>query len=138
MTLAFAIVVWALTALWIALLVVERVSGHRYLVRIRAPLDSVFEKALSAIGAQVPTVNKSFFRQLFHYSVHRALSRLLRLIEWASEGIRSIVHFNRKKAKVVTAPNPDSHLQKIAVHKEENALTDKEKKARKRAALRGE
>jgi len=138
MTLAFAIVVWALTALWVVVLIVERGSRHRFLARFRVPLDRMFERATRTVGSQVPVVNEGFFRHLFHYSIHRALSRLLRLTEWVAVGIRSVVHFNRKKAKVVTAPNQDSHLQKIAVHKEENALTDKEKKTRKQKALRGE
>ncbi len=138
MTLAFAIVVWALTALWVLVLIVESGSGHRFLARFRIPLDKLFERATRTVGSQVPVVNEGFFRHLFHYSIHRTLSRLLRFTEWVAVGIRSVVHFNRKKAKVTTEPNPDSYLQKIAVHKEENALTDKEKKTRKQKALRGE
>jgi len=117
--------------------VIERVRGKRYAGRVRDALDHFLEEKRTAFFESVPVVNHSFFRHIFHYVIHFVLSRFLRFLERVERVVRAIVRFNRKKARVVIEPKPDSHLGQVVAHKEETALSEKEKKVRKRAALEG-
>jgi hypothetical protein len=112
--------------------------GAWTLRRVREAFDHAGDSVARTISGHVPSVNQYFFRQLFHYGIHRALSFVLRLIERIDRGIRRVVRINRKRAVSLTIPRADSHLDQIRVHKEEVALTDKEKEVRKEIALRGD
>ncbi len=127
-----------LTILYIVLLIVERKSGHRYGARMRRVFDQSIDEVKRAFVAHTPDVNHQFFRQLFHYVIHLCLSFILWVLNLLERGLRRIARLNRTKAVTSASVAPDSHLRKIAEHKEESALTEKEKKARKKAALRGD
>lgn len=133
----FASIVWALTVGMVGVLLVERTRGRRYFPSLRGRFDTVIGELYSSWQAQIPSINRLFFRQLFHYGVHVVFSRLLKIFQWGERATRTIVQFNRKKAVTTAVVNPDSHLGKIAAHKEESALSHSQKKAKKDAALRG-
>lgn len=128
---------WSLTLFLAMVFVVERIRGKRYASRVRGALDQYFDEKREALAERIPMINHRFFRHLFHYIIHSVLSRFLKFLEWIERSVRAIVRLNRQKARVVIEPRPDSHLGQVVVHKEETALTEKEKKARKRAALEG-
>ena len=132
-----ASIVWILTFGSAIRLIVERARGVRFLAPLRSAMDRMVLTVQTSFGESVPAVNRLFFRQLFHYLVHIFLSRVLKFLQWGERRTHSIVRFNRKKAVVSASVNPESHLQKVAAHKEESALTSAEKKERKAAALRG-
>lgn len=134
----FAGIIWGLTVGVTFLFLAERLRGVRYLVSVRVLLDKIILVSCESWRTQVPTLNPRFLRQLFHYLIHKILSTVLRFLEWNQKTIKGILRFNKKKAVILSAPNPDSHLQKVAAHKEESALNSAEKKARKAAALRGD
>lgn len=136
--LVVASVVWIVTAAMLLLFAIERVQGRRYGLSLRVVLDAAVVHTKMSWSEQVPAINRNFFRQFFHYCIHVVLSWFLQLLQWTERSIRMVLRLNRKKAIVSAAVNPDSHLQKVAAHKEESALTPTEKKARKEAALRGD
>ena len=129
--------VWSITAVFTLFLLIERWRGVRLMPRVRGFLDAKIEKQQQAVGDRVPMVNQRFFRQFFHYSVHLSLSRFLRILKNTEEKAKKMLHLNKAKARVVLEPKVDSHLAKVAAHKEEIALTDKQKQIRKKAAIEG-
>lgn len=130
----FSSITLALTALFL----VERARGTRYLPRFRALLDEVFERGKGEVLEKVPAINREFFLHTFHYVIHKALFFVLRALARIEKGLHAVVRLNRTKAKErISRLNPDSHLQKIAEHKEEMALSETEKQAWKDAALQG-
>ncbi len=138
---ALALTLSALTAVYILVLIVERRRGRRFGARMRGILDRALEGMRRSVGAHMPDINDRFFRQLFHYIIHLFLSSVIRVLEFLERGLRRIMRLNRKKAVTgvsASGAGGDSHLKKIAEHKEESALTEKEKTARKKAALRGD
>lgn len=136
--LAWASAVWLTTIGASLIFLFERRRGERYGMRFRESLDAAIIFIQQEWAEHVPVVNKGFFRQLFHYSVHIILSSFLRFLQWTEQSIRRILRLNRKKAIVAVTITQDSHLQKVAAHKEEYALSRTEKQARKEAALRGD
>lgn len=120
------------------LVVFEKKKGTRFGARIRSSLDASLDSMEEEVTSHVPVVNRTFFRHLFHYGIHQVLSHVLRWIAGIENALKAGLRFNRTKAKVVLKANTDSHLQKIADHKEEVALSDEEKKLHKEAALEGD
>ncbi len=120
------------------LFLIERKRGVRFVPRARHYADLTMERLYERTIGQLPTVNKAFFRHLFHYFIHKVLSRFLRLLERAENLVRTVVRINRQKAierRMKEAGSGDTHLQAIAEHKEQHALTEDEKIARKMAAI---
>lgn len=115
----------------------ERARNSRFMPRFRLFLDELCGEAQRSLGSRIPLINREFFRQLFHYSIHKILSRFLRILAVVEGWVRVVVHFNRRKATERTPEASLPHLRQIAEHKEEVALSEKEKKSRKAAALRG-
>jgi len=124
-------------ALWVLLLIVEARSGTRKLSRVRRALDRGVTAASLRMAANMPQLNRYYFRQTFHYVVHVTLSTLLWFVTRAEKGIKRIVRLNRSRARVVRTPASDSHLGQVLAHKETMALSEDEKTARKDAALHG-
>lgn len=135
---ALAISVWALTIVSVVVVLVERKTNKRFLGSVRGYVDVKLDVFFRSTKEQVPGVNQEFVRQFFHYMIHVFLSIVLRVVRRTEKILRAIVRFNRKKAIERVERDEDTYLEKIAAHKEEVALSSKEKKHRKDAALRGE
>lgn len=135
---ALAISVWSLLLVSLVTVLVERKKGKRLLGGVRGYIDQKLDAFFYTTKEQVPSVNKEFVRQFFHYGIHVFLSIMLRSVRRTEKILRAIVRINRKKAISQTEREEDTYLEKIAAHKEEMALTSTEKKRRKEAALRGE
>lgn len=117
---------------------VERARKRRFFPRLRGFADRSVTNSVRTFSERTPQVNRTFFRQFFHYLVHRFLSRIIKVLKGIEKGMTAVVRLNRKKATERVPHSTGTHLQKIAEHKEEVALTEKEKKTRKDAALRGD
>jgi hypothetical protein len=125
-------------ALWVVLLMVEAKSGTRVLRNFRSTLDRAVIFVTSRTLAHLPRFDRYYFRQLFHYVVHLALSALLWCTTRIEKQIKRIVRLNRTRARIAREPKSDSHLGQVLAHKEEVALSSEEKEARRDAALRGD
>ena len=135
---AAAVIVWSLTVVMVVVLVRERGAGRtRYFSRARGYLDQALTNFFEKTYEQIPVVNKEFVRQFFHYSIHLILSGVLKITRYMERMLREIVRLNKKKA-TAGLEKKETHLDKIAAHKQESALSEPEKKKRKEKALRGE
>lgn len=135
------IVTSSFTALFVVLLLIEQARHKRYLRSFRILLDSLFEVSLTKTDQMIPKIDSGFVRNFFHYVTHVLLSIVLRILEELEHVLKKIAKFNRTKAREVAGVskgNSDSHLQKIADHKEAVSLTAEERLRRKEDALSGE
>lgn len=127
-----------ITALFIFLLLVERARNTRYLRPVRVFLDQLFDIGSQKIHQSMPRINSGFVRSFFHYVTNMLLSMVLRVLQQLEYFLKKIAQFNRSKAREaenIAKSNGDSHLQKIAAHKEAVSLTEAEKEKRKQDAL---
>lgn len=127
-------------AVWVFLLVMEARSGARMLGSFRTFLDDAVTGFVKWWHTHLPRLNRYYFRQLFHYFIHIALSALLWCVGRVEKTIKRIVRLNRSRARVAREPREpkgDSHLSQALAHKETVALSEEEKTARKEAALLG-
>lgn len=132
------IITLSLTGGFIALLAYERARSVRHLRVIRTALDQLVVGGGDSLAQHIPRINRHFVRQLFHYLIHLIVALLLLMVRKAEAGLRAVSRINRRKAVKNLSVGVDTHLREIAAHKEEVALTEKQKKARKDAALRGD
>lgn len=131
----------SITALFIFLLLVERTRNTRYLRPMRVLLDQLFDVISQRIRDAIPRIDSGFVRSFFHYVTHVLLSMVLRVLQQLESLLRKIAQFNRSKAREAentAKSNSNSHLQKIAAHKEAVSLTSAEMEKRKQDALTGE
>lgn len=110
------------------LYVAEDIKGERvFLGSIRVLLDSflLFLKTLFLKGIHFFT--NGFVRVLLHYGFHNILNRLLALLRSLEKRVEDLVRKNRKVVKDIHAVKTRNHLDEIAEHQEETALTDTQK-----------
>lgn len=108
--------------------VIEDIKGERvFLIGVRSGLD----KLLAAIVAKILSITSffgnSFVRLLLHYGVHSILKRILATLRRLEKKVEDLVRQNRQVAKGIQIAKTRTHLDAIAEHKEEVALTPKEK-----------
>jgi hypothetical protein len=106
---------------------IEDVKGKRiFMVSGRESLD----RFLNAFSLEISRISygfaHGFMRLLFHYGAHSILKRVLSGIRNLEVRVENLVRANRKIAKDIRNKTR-THLSDIADHKEEVALTDKEK-----------
>ncbi len=92
-----------------------------------------FNTALTTLIARAmgwhPYVGRGFMRLILHYLAHGLLRRILIGIRRIERWIEQLMRQNRQVAKTIDAEKrQNSHLQAIADHKLETALTEREKR----------
>ena len=118
----------------------ESQSGDRlFLSGARQQLDSVLER-LGAMAGHVYMIVGRFFVQLWwRYLIHVSLRTVLVGMSKLYDRLIAYFEYNRTQAKSIRQHRKQwqqsSHLTHIATHKAETALTEDEKKRRRRAAL---
>lgn len=117
--------------------IIEDRKGRRFAGRVRGMLDASLEASIATWERHTPTLNGRFIRQAFHHVSDWVLSGVLRVVRFLETYVRRALSLNKKKARTAT-PKPSEHLTEIAAHKESAQLSEKEKRARKDKALRGE
>ena len=70
-------------------------------------------------------------RATFHFLVHALLSRVIALLERFQAYLSSLELRNKRVATVIKDSRKKSHLDEIAVYKEEHSLSEEEKRKRK-------
>ncbi len=92
-----------------------------------------FNGTLTALVARAmgwhPYVGRGFMRLILHYLAHGLLRRILIGIRRIEHWIEQLMRQNRQVAKSIDAEKRhSSHLQAIADHKVETALSEREKR----------
>lgn len=92
-----------------------------------------FNAALTALIARAlgwhPYVGRGFVRLILHYLAHGFLRRILFGIRRVEHWVEQLMRQNRQVAKSIDAEKRhSSHLQAIADHKVETALSEREKR----------
>ncbi|MFM2381760.1 MAG: hypothetical protein RLZZ76_527 [Candidatus Parcubacteria bacterium] len=108
--------------------VVEDIKGDRvFFLSLRDKLDAFFMRVLRKIELFMFSLSTGFVRILLHYGAHSILKRTLAFIKTLEVRVEELVRKNRRIAKSISAIRSKSHLGSLADHKDEVALTEKEK-----------
>jgi hypothetical protein len=111
--------------------VIEDSKGHRvFLLSLRAKLDALFLFILRKLVAVRTFFTHGFMRILLHYGAHTILKRVLAALRRLEKRVEDLVRHNRKVAKDISAAKSKNHLDAIAEHKEETALSESQKEER--------
>ena len=117
----------AVLLLLTVLYVVEDIQGKQvFMVKARARFDALLYVLLAKLQQWVSVFTTGFMRILFHYGAHSILKRLLATLRTLEARVEYLVRQNRKVARDLRN-RARTHLDDIADHKAEVALTDKEK-----------
>ncbi len=109
------------------LYVVEDIQGKQvFLVQTRARFDMLLYMLLAKLQKWVSVFTTGFMRVLFHYGAHSILKRILSMLRRLEARVEHLVRQNRKVARDLRN-RARTHLDDIADHKAEVALSDKEK-----------
>lgn len=114
------------------LYIVEDIKGHRILlVRARSLLDTVCNSVARKLSVSGVLFGKGFVRLLFHYIAHTVLKRFLLVLRAVEQKVEALVWRNKRLVKNIhtkkTGKSERSHLDEIADHKTEVALSSKQK-----------
>jgi hypothetical protein len=111
--------------------VIEDIKGKRvFLLSFRTKLDAFLALLLVKIEKFMYSFTNGFMRLMLHYGAHSILKRVLAVIRKLEVKVEDLVRRNRSIAKDIRSSlRPKNHLDAIAEHKEEVALTEKEKEA---------
>lgn len=113
----------------------DRAGRLLVLSAVRQWFNECVEGVYKRITGWHPYAGRGFVRLMLHYLVHTLLKRVLRLVRRVEQWIERVMRQNRQVAKSIDAGNrPQTHLEAIAEHKVETALTEREKR-RLRAKL---
>jgi hypothetical protein len=119
-----------LTVLTFVYVIEDRKERRIVLEGFRSWLDKLFTKLLKKLAAVRAFFTHGFVRLLLHYSAHKILKRILATLQRLEKKVEELVRRNRTVAKTIKASKEKNHLHAIAEHKEEVALSDKEKEER--------
>lgn len=109
--------------------VVEDIKDRRiFFIGLRTRLDAFFSFVLLKLSRFISFFTHGFMRILLHYGAHTVLKRVLAGLRKLEKRVEDLVRHNRKVAKDIHAAKARTHLDAIAEHKEDVALTDTEKK----------
>jgi hypothetical protein len=108
-------------------------AGNRViLVRARGLLDRAVVGATDRLSTADTYLGRGFARLMLHYAAHGLLQRLLMLLGRVEKKVEYLLHSNKKVAKEIRKKKGKTHLDKIADHRAEVALS-KEQKAKLRS-----
>ena len=108
--------------------VVEDIKGKRvFLLSLRAKLDTLLSVLVTKFEQVAFSFTNGFMRLLLHYGAHSVLKRVLAVIRKLEMKVEELVRHNRKVAKDISAVKVRNHLDAIAEHKQEVALSETKK-----------
>lgn len=138
MHIAFITTVSAFASLLIlvALFSVEKRRGGRFLPGVRHALDRGIATIAVSLGHVGHYVSRDVVRGTLHFLFHHTLNTLRAMTRSFERRINKLMHINYTIASAHRRPSEsDTSLAEVARHKESNALSDTEKKARKEDAV---
>lgn len=106
----------------------EEKSGHRFILRgPRERADAYIERsAVSFLGVK-KVMGASSLRLFLHYLLHQILSATLFIINFTEDRLHRLRAKNKVIAKYIRAKSDDSHLARVAEHKNAVSLSPEEK-----------
>ncbi len=127
--------------LWSYLVGVETERGSRvFLPRVRIFLDRLVSATARLVAGVVRYIDRHIIRLSWYYSLHSFLQAALRVVVSIYDYLESWFHQNRARARALRAERrtgrgespvavktSPTHLAEIAEHKEQTALTEKQK-----------
>lgn len=100
--------------------------------RARSWFNRVITGLYNRLANWHPYVGRGFFRLILHYLMHGLLRRLLNVLRFIERAVERLMRQNRQVAKAIDAEKRQaSHLEAIAEHKVETALSEREKQRRR-------
>ncbi len=116
----------------------ERRRGKRYLDGLRTHVDFWLLKVRHWWNVGMRTWGRYFFRQIIHYFLHTFLTGIIASLTALVERLKSIARTNRTLAKKSDKERTEMNkLEAVALHKLEVALTEEEKRIRRKKSLEG-
>lgn len=115
----------------------EEKHGHRVLLpHIRNKLDAAVLAFYSGWNRLFSYLGAGTVRVTFHYLVHGLLARLILFLGKCQSYLSLLQLRNKKKATTIRGHTKKSHLDEIALYKEEHSLSPEEKRKRKSQAVK--
>lgn len=116
---------------------VETTHGHRFLPRARDIFDRGIEWMSAFIKASLSFIDRKVIRQSVHFILHQLLRIGLGGVRLVERRLDWLLRRNKAVARQVSRMpvEPETTLDKIAKHKETNALSDAEKRAHKERSV---
>lgn len=116
----------------------ERKRGRRFASGMRSHLDFWLLKIRHMFNVRLRNWGRYFIRQIGHYFVHTFLTGIIVSLGNVEEKLRTIARSNRALAKKSDKERSEMNkLDEIALHKMEVALSDEEKRIRRKKSLEG-
>jgi DNA-binding GntR family transcriptional regulator len=118
----------------------ERADKRFFLSFVRLSLDNILIDLFTQIKRISLYVGKYIITLSWYYSIHAFLQVVLKCIAGVYYFIEALLHRNRDKARKIRREKKQetrSHLEVIADHKEDNKLSDQQKKQLKDKSLSG-
>jgi hypothetical protein len=116
----------------------ESIRGQRLiLVSGRNQFDYYLIKLISASSQAFNFISGKVIRLTLHFLIHQVLAFMLQTLRFLESHISRLQWRNRILARRVRLAEVKSHLELIAEHQEENALTEKEKQKLKEKSISG-
>jgi hypothetical protein len=117
----------------IVFVVLEKKSNRRFILsNTRDRLDSGILYIDAVIRAKYALILKRSLKLSWYYSLHTMLKAVMGLLVHSYDRLERVVIKNRARAKKVRAESrvllQDNHLTEIEKHKQDTALTSKQKK----------
>ncbi len=116
----------------------ENIQGRRLaLAGVRHKLDNGLASVVGGLSKVSNYVSSRVIRLTIHFIVHQFLVIILSILKFLESHISRLQWRNRILARRVRLTETKNHLDLIAEHQEENALTDKEKQKLKDRSMGG-
>ena len=116
----------------------ENIQNRRlFLVGLRDKFDRGLLALYRSLSRFSNFLSGKILRLSIHFIVHQVLVVILAILKFLESHISRLQWRNRISARRVRLTETKNHLDLIAEHQEENALTDKEKQKLKERSLGG-
>ena len=116
----------------------EHSRGKRFLGGFRSHLDFWLLKVRHTFNVRFRNWSRFFIRQIIHYFLHTFLTGAIATLDTLEERLKNIARSNRVLAKKSDKERSEiNKLEEVALHKLEVALTEEEKRIRKRESIEG-
>jgi hypothetical protein len=116
----------------------ERKRGLRFLTGFRSHLDFNLLKLRHTWNVGIRNWGRYFIRQVIHYFFHTLLTGTINGLTALEERLKTVARTNRALARKSERERSSlNKLEEVALHKLEVALTEEEKRIRRKQSLEG-
>jgi hypothetical protein len=104
-----------------------RAGDRMVLVRARTLFDRLVVTASQRLSQADTYLGRGFARLMLHYAAHGVLHRLLTFLGRIERKVEHLLRSNKEVAKDIQKNKKKTHLDKIADHRQEVALSEEQK-----------